>query len=201
MTLYLQQVEGYSPIKAGLAFLPMTLCIIAGSAFASRAVTRFGAKTLLVIGMLFLTAGLLLFTDINAGGSYLGEVLAPSLLVAIGLGFAFVPGTIAAVSGVAPGEAGLASGLVNTSRMVGGAIGLAILAALATSHTDHQLRADGGHITNQVTHVALTSGFKLAFVVAAAFAAVGAVTAVLGLPRIPSRRAAPPSPEPAVETA
>jgi MFS family permease len=201
MTLYLQQVQGYSPIKAGLAFLPMTLCIIAGSAFASRAVTRFGPKTLLVTGMLFQAAGLLLFTDINAGGSYLGDVLAPSLLVAIGLGFAFVPGTIAAVAGVAPGEAGLASGLVNTSRMVGGALGLAILAALATSHTNHELRNAGGHITSQVAHTALTSGFKLAFVVAAAFAAVGAATALLTLPRIPARRAAPPTREPAVETA
>jgi MFS family permease len=201
LSLYLQQVEDYSPIKAGLAFLPMTLCIVAGSAFASRAVTRFGPKTLLVVGMLLQTVGLLLFTDISAGGSYVGEVLAPSLLVAIGIGLAFVPATIAAVAGVAPSEAGLASGLVNTSRMVGGAIGLAILATIATSHTDHQLRADGGHVTAQVTHAALTSGFRLAFVVAAAFALLGAATALFGLPRVPSRRTPTASHSEAVEAA
>jgi EmrB/QacA subfamily drug resistance transporter len=201
MTLYLQQVEGYSPIRAGLAFLPMTLCIIAGSAFASRAVTRFGAKRLLVIGMLFQTVGLLLFTDINPGGSYLGDVLAPSLLVAIGIGLAFVPATIAAVAGVAQDEAGLASGLVNTSRMVGGALGLAILAALATSHTDHELRSAGGHVTAHAANAALTSGFRFAFVVAGAFAAFGAIIAVFGLPRIPPRRPQSPAREAAVETA
>src|SRR5205823_12983976 len=125
MSLYLQQVLGYSPIKAGLAFLPMTLCIIAGSTLASRAVTRVGPKPLLVAGMIAQAAGLLVFTDITVGGSYLGNVLLPSLLVAIGIGLAFVPVTIAAVAGVASREAGLASGLVNTSRLFGGALGLA----------------------------------------------------------------------------
>ena len=187
LSLYLQQVQGYSPIRAGLAFLPMTLCIIAGSAFASRSVTKVGPKRLLVIGMLLQTAGLLLFTDISAGGSYLTQVLAPSLLVAAGIGLAFVPATIAAVTGVDSHEAGLASGLVNTSRLVGGALGLAILAALASSHTKSDLHSAGGHVTAQVAHAALTSGFKLAFLVAGVFAAVGAVVAVLGLPRIPSR--------------
>ncbi len=190
MSLYLQQVENYSPIKAGLAFLPMTLCIVAGSAFASRAVTRLGAKRLLVVGMVFQTVGLVLFTDITAGGSYLGEVLVPSLLVAIGIGLAFVPATIAAVTGVASHEAGLASGLVNTSRLVGGALGLAVLAALATSHTKTQEQAAGGHITAQVAHAALTSGFQLAFIVAAAFAALGAAIASFGLPRVPPRHVA-----------
>jgi hypothetical protein len=138
--------------------------------------------------MLFQTAGLLLFTDINPGGSYLGEILAPSLLVAIGIGLAFVPATIAAVAGVAPDEAGLASGVVNTSRMVGGALGLAILAALATSHTDRELHAAGGHITTHLANAALTSGFRFAFVVAGAFAAFGAAIAVFGLPQIRPRR-------------
>ena len=186
LSLYLQQVLGYSPIKAGLAFLPMTLCIVAGSTFASRVVTRFGAKRLLVVGMLFQTAGLLWFTDITAGGGYWSEVLVPSLLVAIGIGLAFVPATIAAVAGVAPQEAGLASGLVNTSRLVGGALGLAILAALATARTNHELKA-AAHPTTHVVHAALTSGFQLAFIVAAAFAAIGAVVAAFGLPPVRPR--------------
>jgi len=188
LSLYLQQVLGYSPIRAGLAFLPMTLCIIAGSTFASRAVTRMGAKRLLVVGMLFQTAGLLWFTDITAGGGYLSEVLVPSLLVAIGIGLAFVPATIAAVTGVAPQEAGLASGLVNTSRLVGGALGLAILAALATARTNHEIKS-AAHPTTHLVHAALTSGFQLAFIVAAAFAAVGAVVAAFGLPPIRPRTA------------
>jgi EmrB/QacA subfamily drug resistance transporter len=201
MSLYLQQVQGYSPLKAGLAFLPMTLCIVAASTVASRAVSRVGAKRLLILGMVLMSGGLLWLTDIAAGGSYLGEVLVPSLLVAIGMGLAFVAGTIAAVAGVASREAGLASGLVNTSRLVGGALGLAILAALASSRTNQQLHAAGRHVTTQLAHAALTNGFVVAFGVAAAFAAVGALTAVFGLPRIPSRRTASPEPSPAIETA
>src|SRR5690348_1240335 len=133
LSLYLQQVLGYSPLRAGLAFLPMTLCIVAGSTLASRAVNHVGPKPMLVAGMVFQTIGLIGFTRISPGGSYLGEVLVPSLFVAIGIGLAFVPVTIAAVAGVADSEAGLASGLVNTSRLVGGALGLAVLAAIATS--------------------------------------------------------------------
>jgi EmrB/QacA subfamily drug resistance transporter len=187
MSLYVQQVLGYSPIKAGLAFLPMTLCIVAGSTFASRAVIRVGAKKLLVIGLVLQAAGLIWFTDITPGGGYLSELLVPSLLVATGIGLAFVPATIAAVSGVEACESGLASGLVNTSRLFGGALGLAILAALATSRTNADKHAAGSHLTSGTVHAALTSGFHIAFVVAAAFAAVGAVIALFGLPRIPRR--------------
>jgi EmrB/QacA subfamily drug resistance transporter len=186
LSLYLQQVLGYSPIRAGLAFLPMTLCIVAGSQVASRLVIRAGAKPLLVAGMAMQALGLLLFSDISAGGGYASDVLAPSLLVALGIGFAFVTGTICAVQGVAPSEAGLASGLVNTSRLVGGALGLAVLAALATSRTTHDLHhAAAGSV--QALHVALTDGFRLAFVLAAAIAFAGAVVALFGLPARPAR--------------
>ena len=188
LSLYLQQVLGYSPIRAGLAFLPMTLCIIAFSTLASRGVQRFGARSLLVVGMLAQTAGLLLFTGISPHGTYLGDVLAPSLLVATGIGLAFVPVTICAVAGVAPHEAGLASGLVNTSRLFGGALGLAILAALATSQTNRDLHH------GVAVHTALTNGFQLAFVVAGAFAAVGAVVAAFGLPQVRGRAARQPQP-------
>jgi MFS family permease len=185
LSLYLQQVLGYSPLRAGFAFLPMTLCIIAGSTVASRWVTRVGPKPMLTTGLAALTVGLLLFTRLSADGSYLGSVLVPSLLVAIGIGLAFVPATIAAVAGVAPAEAGLASGLVNTSRLFGGALGLAALAALATAQTNHDLRHAAGGV--HAAHAALTSGFVLAFAVAAGFAAVGAVVSVVGLPRVSVR--------------
>ena len=131
-------------------------------------------------------AALLLFGLIHSNGTYLADVLAPSLLVAAGIGLSFVPATIAAVSGVAPQEAGLASGLVNTSRLFGGALGLAILAAIATAKTHSDLRLGDS------AHAALTGGFQVAFVVAAAFALVGALVALFGLPRLV--RPADPSP-------
>jgi EmrB/QacA subfamily drug resistance transporter len=196
VSLYLQQVLGYTPIEAGLAFLPMTLLIVIGSTLASRAVSLVGVKQLLVAGMLAQAVGLLLFARINFDGHYVSDVLAPSLLVAIGIGFSFVPVTICAVSGVAPSEAGLASGLVNTSRLVGGALGLAILAALAAARTTRELPHDGvgAHAMRQ----ALTSGFHLAFLVAAGFALIGGIVALVGLPRIAARV---PGRQPAAATA
>jgi EmrB/QacA subfamily drug resistance transporter len=189
LSLYLQQVLGYSPLKAGFSFLPMTLCIVAGSVIASRAVSKVGVKTLLVAGMTAETAGLLLFTGLSAHGGYVGDVLAASLLSAIGIGLSFVPATISAVAGVDRREAGLASGLVNTSRLVGGALGLAILAALAAARTSTDLH----HA--QSAHAALTGGFDLAFVVAAGFAALGGLIALFGLPRVrPPRPAHAASP-------
>jgi MFS family permease len=182
LSLYLQQVEGYSPLKAGLAFLPMTACIVAGSALASRGVTRIGVKPLLVVGMLCETIGLFWLAGISAGGTYLGEILVPSLFAAVGIGLSFVPATIAAVAGVASDESGLASGLVNTARLVGGALGLAILAAIAAAQTNRD-----AHTAHATAHAALTSGFQLAFVVGAGFAVVGCLIALFGLPRVRPR--------------
>jgi EmrB/QacA subfamily drug resistance transporter len=183
VSLYLQQVLGYSPIRAGLAFLPMTLCIVAGSTLASRLVGRIGAKPILITGMVSLTLGLFWFAGISPTGTYLGDMLFPSLLTALGIGLAFVPATISAVAGVAPQEAGLASGLVNTARLFGGALGLAILAAVATARTNSDL-----HHAATGAHAALVSGFQLAFIVSAGFALVGGVVAAVGLPRrLPAR--------------
>jgi EmrB/QacA subfamily drug resistance transporter len=181
LSLYLQQVLGYSPLRAGVAFLPMTLCIVACSTIASRLVTRVGPKPMLVAGMTLQAIGLILFTHISPDGRYLSDVLVPSLLIAIGIGFSFVPVTIAGVAGVASEEAGLASGLINTSRFVGGALGLAILAALATSRTDRAVHH------GVAAHAALTGGFELAFGIAAAFSAAGALIALVGLPRVSMR--------------
>jgi EmrB/QacA subfamily drug resistance transporter len=184
VSLYLQQVHGYSPIRAGLAFLPMTLLIVAGSTAASRLVGRLGAKPILIAGMTLMTVGLFWFTDISVSGSYAGSMLAPSLLTALGIGLAFVPATISAVAGVEPHEAGLASGLVNTARLFGGALGLAVLAAIATSRTNADL-----HHAGTTAHAALVSGFQLAFLVSAALALVGTLVAIFGLPRLSARAA------------
>jgi predicted MFS family arabinose efflux permease len=184
-SLYLQEVLGFSPIKAGLTFLPMTLAIVVGATVASRITIRVGPKRLLIAGMLCLSAGLLLFTQLSTAGGYIDEMLAPGLLTAVGMSFAFIPATICATSGVANREAGLASGVVNTARLFGGALGLAILAAIATARTDHLLHPPtaGVHAVDQ----ALLSGFQLAFAFAAGFAFLGAVIAAFGMPSVSVR--------------
>jgi EmrB/QacA subfamily drug resistance transporter len=184
LSLYLQQVLGYSAIRAGLAFVPMCLCIVAGSTVASRLVGRIGPKPILVAGLISLTLGLLWFSQIAPGGGYLSDVLGPALLTATGVGLSFVPATISAVSGVAPAEAGLASALVNTSRLVGGALGLAILAAIATARTDSEL-----HIVGIGARAAMTDGFRLAFLVSSALALVGVVLTSIAIPRRVARSA------------
>ena len=110
ISLYMQNVLGFSAIEAGLAYLPLAVSIIIAAGVASQLVTRIGFKPILALGMLFVSAGLVWFSQISPDGSFVADVLGPSLLAAVGLGFAFVPQTIAAVSGVADREAGLASG-------------------------------------------------------------------------------------------
>ncbi len=175
ISLYLQNVLHYSPIKAGLSYLPLSIGIILSAGGASQIVTRVGFKPPLVAGMLLIAGGLLWFSQVHSpGGSYAADVLGPSLLAAVGLGLAFVPVTIAAVSGTEPREAGLASGLINTSTQVGGALGLAILATVANSRTQGLLHAG--------THngaVALTKGFDRAFLAGAGFALAGAILAAV----------------------
>ena len=176
ISLYLQDVLHYSPIKAGISYLPLSVGIILSAGAASALVTRVGFKPVLIGGLLLIAAGLLWFSRVPApGGSFAANVLGPSLLAAFGLGFSFVSVTIAAVTGTKPHEAGLASGLINTSQQVGGALGLAILATVANSRTQ-SLFHSGVHSTS----VALTKGFDRAFLVGAGFAIVGAIlTAIL----------------------
>jgi EmrB/QacA subfamily drug resistance transporter len=175
ISLYMQQVLHFSALKAGLSYLPLAVGIILAAGGASAGVTRFGFKPVLLAGMLFVTGGLLWFSRVRApGGSFVGDVLGPSLLAAIGLGLSFVSVTIAAVTGTRPREAGLASGLVNTAQQVGGALGLAILATVANSRTKSVLHA--GH---HDLAIALTKGFERAFLVGAGFALVGAALTIV----------------------
>jgi EmrB/QacA subfamily drug resistance transporter len=173
VSLYMQQVLRYSPLHAGLSYLPLAVGIILSAGAASAGVTRFGFKPVLITGLLLIAAGLLWFSRVPAhGGTFAGNVLGPSLLAAVGLGLSFVPVTIAAVTGTRPHEAGLASGLVNTAQQVGGALGLAILATVANSRTNNILQ--GG---NHDLAYALTKGFERAFLVGAGFALAGALLA------------------------
>jgi len=189
ISLYMQQVLGYSPIKAGLSYLPLAVTIILSAGIASQLVTRVGFKPILASGTVLIAAGLLWFSRISADGSFLADILGPSLLAAVGLGFSFVPVTIAAVSGIEDREQGLASGLINTSQQVGGALGLAILAAIANSI-----------IGAARDPAALVDGFRTAFLVGACFAALGLIATLTLIRRSDSRAHVALSGELAVET-
>jgi len=185
ISLYMQQVLGYSPIKSGFSYLPLALTIIVAAGVASQLVTRVGFKPVLLAGLAFIAAGLVWFSQISTDGTYLGDILGPSLLAAIGLGFSFVPVTIAAVAGVSGREAGLASGLINTSQQVGGALGLAVLATISNSRIDDVMR--GAHGNAAALPHALTEGFQSAFLAGAGFAALGFVLALAMIRRDDSR--------------
>ena len=175
ISLYMQQVLGYSPLHTGLSYLPLALTIIVAAGVGGQLVTRFGFKPILAAGMLVVALGLLWFSRVSVGGGFLSDILGPSLLAALGLGFAFVTSTIAAVSGVEEREQGLASGLINTSQQIGGALGLAVLSSIATSRTDHLLAGGASSLP-----VALTDGFQRALLGGAVIAALGfAATLIL----------------------
>ncbi len=176
-SLYMQQVLGLSPLHAGLTFLPMTLTIMLVASRAGRLVGAFGVRTVLGSGLIMLTAGLLLFTRIGPSGSAIIYVMIPGLLTAAGIAMSIVPSTIIATQGAKEGQAGLASGLVNTSRQVGGGLGLALLITLATQRTTHLIGA------GQQVPQALTEGFRLAYLIGAGLAAAAAVITFTSIPR------------------
>jgi EmrB/QacA subfamily drug resistance transporter len=178
ISLYLQQVLGDTALEAGLSYLPLALAIVFSAGGASQLVNKVGPKVVLVTGLVLVAIGLVLFSRVSADGSFAADVLAPSIIVAVGLGFAFVPVMITAVAGVGESEAGMASGLINTAQQVGGALGLAILSTVATSRTSDVLAA------GDQQRAALTEGFQTAFTVGAGFAVVGIILAVLVVPRI-----------------
>ena len=177
ISLYMQQVLGYSAIKAGLSYLPLAITIIVAAGVASQLVTRVGFKPVLMTGMAFIAAGLIWFGQVSVGGGYVSDILGPSLLAAVGLGFAFVPVTIAAMAGVPERDAGLASGLINTAQQIGGALGLAVLATIANSRTDDLMASARGNPA-ELPH-ALTEGFQSAFLTGAGIALLGLVLAMV----------------------
>jgi EmrB/QacA subfamily drug resistance transporter len=180
-TLYLQQVLGYSALKTGIVYMPFSITLILVSGAASRLVDRFTPKPVLVTGLLITTAGFVLLTRVSGhGDDYASHVLPALIVLGVGLGLSFVPITIAATNGVAATESGLASGLLNSTQQVGGSLGLAILSSVSTSRLTSAL--DSG----SPLPLALTHGFKGAFVVAAVLCGIGLVVALVLLP--PRRR-------------
>jgi EmrB/QacA subfamily drug resistance transporter len=175
--LYLQKVLGFDSLEVGLAFIPVTAIIGTLSlGFSAKLNMRFGAKATLVPGLVAVGAGLALFSRISVDGSYWSEVLPAMVLVGIGAGLSFPSVMSLAMTGVRPEEAGLASGLVNTTLQVGGALGLAVLATLSTSRTTDLVTSGEG------SHAALTSGYQLAFAVGAGLL-VGAIAVALAVIR------------------
>jgi EmrB/QacA subfamily drug resistance transporter len=182
LSLYMQDVKHYSPLRAGLAFLPMGLMTFAGALVASRLVGRLGIRRQLVIAPLVTAAAVFWLSRLTADASYLGSLLVPLLLVGASIGVTFVPLTMAATTGVPQAESGLASGLLNTSRQVGGALGLAVLATIATAAAH---RADG----SGAPHLeALTHGYTRGFLVIAAISVLGALSAAFLRASTPGQR-------------
>ncbi len=173
LTLYMQQVLGYSAMKTGVAYLAVAGTSIVWANVAAALVGKVGVKPLIAGGMAILGVGMLLFTQVSVGGSYAAHLLPGFLIVALGMAMCFVPISIAALAGVKQAEAGLASGLINTSQQIGGAVGIALLSTIAISRTKDKV-ATGSPLPE-----ALTSGFQLAFWVGAAIAAAGVIAALV----------------------
>jgi MFS family permease len=165
-SLYFQQIKGYNALESGAAFVPMTVGIIAGSVISQRLIARFGVKSVLLGGMVLGAGGLAWMTGLTPDSGYATGFLPGILLLALGIGNAFVPLTLVATGGVAPDDQGLASGLFNTSQQIGGALGLAVLSTFAVSATN----SFGGARADALVH-----GYTVAFAIGAGLLAVGAV--------------------------
>jgi predicted MFS family arabinose efflux permease len=172
-TLYLQRVLGYSALEAGLAFLPFTAGIIIGAGLSQKLVASLGAREVPLIGMPMAIVGLLLFLRLQPDGTYVTDLLPGIMLASIGMGLTFVPITLIATSGIPADDAGLASGLYNTSQQIGGALGLAILATLAVDATEETLQGLGREPQPADQAQALVDGFHVAYLGSALLIAVG----------------------------
>jgi EmrB/QacA subfamily drug resistance transporter len=190
-SLYVQEILGYSPLRAGLAFLPVTAGIVVGAGIAQQLIRRVGVRNVAVAGIVMAAAGMAVLTQLPVHGTYAGDLLPGLLPMSIGMGLTFVPITLLGTSGVSDNDAGLASGLFNTAQQVGGSLGLAILSTLAASQTSRLLHGGSSAV---LAHV---SGYHVAFGAAAVMLAAGALIMVLAL-RPRDVRAIELSPAPAV---
>jgi EmrB/QacA subfamily drug resistance transporter len=202
-SLYVQEILGYTPLTAGVAFLPAAAGSIIGSSLAPPLIRRVGSKAAAVAGLLIAAGGMALMTRLTPDGSFATDLLPGLLPISVGLGVTLVPLTLIATANIAPAEAGLASGLFNTSQQVGGALGLAVLSTLAAHRTSSTLAALASAPTRAQQAAALVDGYQLAFAVAATLLAVGALMMLLLLrgrdlagPTRDSTIAGRPQPEP-----
>src|SRR6184192_445130 len=177
LTLYMQQVLHYSALKTGVAYIALTLAIISFSAVSQMLVTRIGIRRVLTTGLLLSAAALVLYARLPVHGSYFSDLFPAFLISGVGLALAFVPISIGGLTGVRQADAGIASGLINTSQQIGGAIGVAAATTIATTYTTRFVNVHPG--STQLGGAALTHGFEIAFYVLAAVAALGAVAAAV----------------------
>jgi EmrB/QacA subfamily drug resistance transporter len=182
-SLYVQEILGYSPLRAGLAFLPVSAGIMVGAGLAQQLIKRLGVRRVSIVGITLATAGMLVLTQLPVHGSYVGDLLVGLLPMSIGMGLTFVPITLLGTSGVTAEDSGLASGLFNTAQQVGGSLGLAILASLAASQTSSLLHSASG--TGALA--ARVSGYHVAFLAAAIMLAAGAVLMTFALRKAHTR--------------
>src|SRR5438876_2738227 len=173
LTLYMQQVLHYSALKTGVAYIGLTLTTIAFSAVAQGLVTKIGVRRVLPVGLALSVVALVLFAQLPVHGHYFTDLFSAFIISGLGLALAFVPMSIAALTGVRQSDAGIASGLINTTQQIGGAVGVALWTTVATTFTTHYVHSHPG--VSPLSGAALTHGFELAFYVLAALAAVGAV--------------------------
>jgi MFS family permease len=184
LTLYMQQVLHYSALETGVAYVGLTLTIIVVSVVAQALATRIGVRPLLTVGMVMAAGGLVLYARLPVDGSYFTDLFPAFIIGGIGMSLVFVPMSIGALTGVRADEAGIASGLINTSQQIGGAIGVALASTVAATYTNHYVDAHSG--TTVFSGAALTHGFQIAFGVLAGIALAGALVAVLLVESRPS---------------
>jgi EmrB/QacA subfamily drug resistance transporter len=197
LTLYMQEVLHYSALKTGVAYIGLTLTIIVFSAVAQGLVTRIGVRRVLPFGLALSTVALVLFARLPVDGHYWSDLFPAFMISGLGLALAFVPMSIGALTGVRSSDAGVASGLINTSQQIGGAIGVALATTIATTFTTHYVDAHVG--SSPLSGAALTHGFEIAFYVLAALAAAGAVLAAIMLESKSSQPEVEVAPDVAVE--
>ncbi len=187
-SLYVQEILGYSPLRAGLAFLPVTGGIIVGAGIAPQLIRRLGVRNIAVVGLLLATVGMAVLTQVPVHGSYIADLLPGLLPMSIGIGLVFVPITLLGTGGVSGDDAGLASGLFNTAQQVGGSLGLAILSTLAASQTSSLLSGAPAQASHAAALAARVSGYHVAFAAAAAMLGAGALILAVALRRGDLRR-------------
>jgi len=193
LTLFLQNVLGFSPLQAGFAFLPTALGVVVGAGLTSRVIGRVGPRVPMTTGALLAATGMFWLSAVTVHANYFADVLGPLVVLAIGLGMAFVSTSVTAISGVQPNESGLASALLNVGRQLGGSLGIAIMGTIATTVTRNQLAT--GPFTHAAVNRALTAGFSAAFEIAGLIALAGFVTALVAVRHRQSPAIAGPSVE------